>query len=329
MTERGDKRRMGTPGLERICRKIVGECVGLKEGESCLLVRDFDPTELHRALEDAIRDCGGIPIVISLPEKAYLDGPLPSRLETAMLSGDVVIINTKDIFPHAARRSVTNTGARLLSMCMVSEEMALRALDVDYERLSRVTRTAADLLARSSEIVIRTEAGTDLRMDTSDRPVTYLDGLALQPGKSTGLPAGVVALAPQPNTAEGRVVLDGSIHDLGLLRERVVLTVKKGRIETIDGGEEAAALLRMLDAADENARFVAEVGLGTNHKATYTGNLVEDERVSGSGHIGFGRNTHLGGHIASVLHTDATIRKPSIYLDGEAIVEEGRLLVAL
>ena len=319
---------MSVASLEGICHKIICECVALKQGESCLLVRDFDQTELHRALEAAIRDYGGLPIVMSLPDNAYLDGSLPSRLETAMLSGDVVIINTKEIFPHAPRRSATNAGARLLSMCMVSADMALRALDLDYDQLARVTRRAADLLARSSEIVIRSEAGTDIRMDTTDRPVTYLDGLAREPGKSTGLPAGVVALAPRPDTADGQVILDGSIHDIGLLREPVALTVKKGRVETIDGGEEATALLRMLDGADENARFVAEVGLGTNHKATYTGNLVEDERVSGSGHIGFGRNTHLGGQIESMLHTDATIRKPSIYIDGEAIVEEGRLLVA-
>jgi aminopeptidase len=318
---------MSAHALERICSKVVGECVGLTKGESCLLVRDFETTELHRALEAAIRNHGGIPIVASLPERAYVDGPLPPRLETAMKSGDVVLINTREIFPHGPRRSATETGARLLSMCMVSEEMALRALDVDYDQLSRVTRRAADLLSRASEVLITSQAGTEIRMDITGRPVTYLDGLARGPGKSTGLPAGVVALAPLPNTAEGRVILDGSIHHIGLLREPVALTVKKGRIETIEGGEEAAALLRMLDAADANARCIAEVGLGTNPKATYTGNLVEDERVSGSGHIGFGRNTHIGGDIESALHTDATITKPSIYVDDETIAKEGRLLV--
>lgn len=318
---------MGVLGLEQICQKIIGECVGLKEGESCLLVRDFDPTELHSALEAAVRHYGGIPIVISLPERAYLSGPLPARLETAMLSGDVVIINTKELFPHAPRRSATNTGARLLSMCMVSEEMALRALDLDYDQLSRVTSRAADSLSHSSEIVLRSRAGTDIRMNIRNRAVTYVDGLALDSGRSTMLPAGVIAVAPSRETAEGRLVLDGSIHGLGLLRDPVFMTVKKGRVAVIEGGEQARELSSMLDAADENARCIAEVGLGTNPKAIYTGNLVEDERVRGSGHIGFGRNTHLGGHIESILHTDATIRKPSIYIDGQTIVDEGRLLV--
>jgi leucyl aminopeptidase (aminopeptidase T) len=142
------------------------------------------------------------------------------------------------------------------------------------------------------------------------------------------LPAGVVATAPLPETAEGKVVVDGTMASIGLLENPVTLTVKGGRIEEIQGNGEAEDLLCILEAADENARCIAEVGLGTNPKATYIGNLVEDERVRGSGHIGLGRNVHLGGTIESSLHMDATIRKPSIYLDGETIVSEGNLLSA-
>jgi leucyl aminopeptidase (aminopeptidase T) len=312
--------------LEGICQKIVGECVALRRGESCVLVRDFEATELHRALEAAIRSRGGVPLVASLPEAAYVDGPLAARLETVMRAGDVVLISTREIFPHAPRRTATESGARLLSMCMVSEEMALRALDLDYHQLSRTTKRAAELVSRSSEIVIRSKAGTDIRMNIADRTVTYVDGLALDSGRSTMLPAGVVAVAPSPQTAEGTAILDGSIHGIGLLRDPVAIAVKAGRVETIEGADDAEALRRMFDTADENARCIAEVGLGTNPKATYTGNLVEDERVSGSGHIGFGRNTHLGGDIESVLHTDATLRRPTIYLDGETIIDGGRLL---
>jgi len=318
---------MSAPTIEQVCQKIMMDNVRLEKGEFCVLVKDLETSKLHRALEAAIRSCGGIPFVLSLPEAAYLNGPISPRLQAAMTSGDVVLINTKELFPHGPRRSATEAGARLLSMCTVTEEMALRALNVDHAQLSQVTRRIADLLSQASRVLVKSKAGTEIRMEITHRPVTYLDGLAWEPGRSTGLPAGVVALAPLPETAEGVVILDGSIHSIGLCREPVVLTVKRGRIETIEGGEEAEALLSMLDDADENARCVAEVGLGTNPQAAYTGNLVEDERVMGSGHIGFGRNTHLGGNIESALHTDATIRKPSIYLDDEIIVREGSLTV--
>jgi leucyl aminopeptidase (aminopeptidase T) len=311
--------------LEQLCRKIVKECVRLDKKETCLLVKDLETSELHHGLEAAIHACGGIPWVLGLSEEAYLQGPLPREAEATMTSADVVLICTRKIFPHKPRKLAAEAGARVLSMCTVTKEIALRALDVDYDELSRITRNLADALSQATEVLIRSQAGTEIRMAITGQPTVYFDGLAREPGKSSVLPAGVVATAPLPETAEGKVVVDGSIASIGLLENPVTLTVKGGRIEEIQGNREAEALLRILESADENARCIAEVGLGTNPKATYIGNLVEDERVRGSGHIGLGRNVHLGGTIESSLHMDATIRKPSIYLDGETIASEGNL----
>jgi aminopeptidase len=311
--------------LEQLCQKIVRECVGLGKKETCLLVKDLETSKLHHGLEAAIQACGGIPWVLGLSGEAYLQGPLPRGVEAIMASANVVLICTRKIFPHKPRKSAAEAGARVLSMCTVTKEIALRALDVDYDELSEVTRSLADALSQASEVLIRSQAGTEIRMAIRGQPTVYFDGLAREPGKSSVLPAGVVATIPLPETAEGKVVLDGSIASIGLLENPVTLTVKRGRIEEIQGNEEAEELLQILEAADENARCIAEVGLGTNPKATYIGNLVEDERVRGSGHIGLGRNVHLGGAIESSLHMDATIRKPSIYLDGETIASEGNL----
>jgi aminopeptidase len=317
---------MNAPTIERVCQKIVKECIGLDKKETCLLVKDLETSELHHGLVAAIRAYGGVPLVLGLPEEAYLQGPLPRGVEAAMVLADVVLICTKKIFPHKPRKVAAEAGARVLSMCTVTKEIALRALHVDYDELSRVTRSLADALSQASEVLIRSQVGTEIRMAIMGRLTVYLDGLAREPGQSSVLPAGVVATVPLPETAEGKVVLDRSIASIGLLKNPVSLTVKRGRIEKIQGNEEAEELLRILEAADENARCIAEVGLGTNPKATYIGNLVEDERVRGSGHIGLGRNTHLGGAIESSLHMDATIRKPSIYLDGQIIVREGNLI---
>jgi aminopeptidase len=311
--------------MEQVCRQVVEDCTRLQRGEFCLLLRDSESSELQRGLESAIQQCEAIPLVLAIPEEAYLQGSVSPRLESAMTSGDVILIATRQIFPHALRRRATETGARVLSMCTVTEEMALRALPVDYDELSAVTKRVADLLSQASEILITTQAGTQIRMGIADQRVTYLDGLAREPGSSTALPAGVVALPPLPESAEGRIVLDGSIHSLGLLRNPVILSVRRGRIEAIEGDEEAEKLRRLLDSADENARCIAEVGLGTNPRATYVGNLVEDERVRGSGHVGLGANAHLGGTIESSVHIDTTMRKPTIYLDDEIIVSAGRL----
>lgn len=318
---------MNAPSIKQVCRKIVTECIRLKQRETCLLIGDLEASKLVQGLEAAIAASKAVPLVFRLAEADYLNGPIPQELERAILGADVILICTQGIFPHRPRRLAAEAGARVLSLCSVTEEMALRSLDVDYDQLSQVTRDRADALSQASEVLIRSKAGTEIHMAITNRPAVYLDGLAREPGEASALPAGVVAALPLPESAEGRVVLTGSIASIGLLKAPVTVTVKKGRITDIRGRAEAERLLEILAAGDENSRCIAEVGFGTNPKASYIGNLVEDERVRGSGHIGLGGNTHLGGMIESSLHIDATIRKPSIYLDGESIVSEGNLTI--
>ncbi len=316
---------MAIEALERLCTKVLKECTALAEGETCLLITDLEHSRLRLALADAISACSGVPILLGLPEEVYLREPLPKAVEGALAKADVVLIHTRRLFPQKPRRLAVELGARVLSLCTVTEEMALRALDVDYPELSRTTRRLAQAFSKAEEVFMISRAGTELRLKIKDQPVVYLDGLAREPGKISALPAGVVAALPVPGTAEGRVVLTGSLASIGLLQEPIALTVERGRVMEVRGGAEANRLREILEAADENAWLLAEVGLGTNPKATYTGNLVEDERVRGSGHIGLGRNTHLGGPIHSSLHLDGTLREPEIYLDGRPVASRGEL----
>jgi len=312
--------------IEQVCHRLVAECTGVKPGDVCLLVKDLDTAGLHRGLEAAILWAGGIPLVLGLPTGVYVSGAsLPDGVEACLTSADVIYLCTAQLFPHAYRKQAMQAGARVLSLGKVSEEMLPR-LDVDYRELARVTHDLVDLFSHTSEIRITSPAGTDVRMQVKSQPVVCFDGLAREPGSSSVVPAGVVATLPLPGTAEGTVVLDGSIAMIGLLKGPVVLTVREGRATKIEGGEEAKELQQLLQRADDNAYCITETGLGTNPKATYIGNMVEDERVRGSAHIGLGGNVRLGGTIESALHIDATMRRPSVFLDDNAVVRDGSLL---
>jgi len=312
--------------IEQVWHRLVAECTAVKTGEVCLLVKDLDASKLHRGLEAAILWAGGIPLVLGLPTGAYLSGPLPEGVEACLTSADVIYLCTKELFPHAARRQAMQAGARVLSLGKVSDEMLPR-LGVDYRELARVTHHLVDRFSHTSEIRITSPAGTNVRMQVKSQPVVCFDGLARESGSSSVVPAGVVATLPLPGTAEGTVVLNGSIASIGMVKEPAVLTVEEGRATKIEGGEEAKELQHQLERADDNAYCIAEVGLGTNPKATYIGNMVEDERIRGSAHIGLGANVRLGGTIESALHIDATMRKPIVFLDRKTIVKDGNLLV--
>lgn len=316
-----------TNELQELCLRVLDQCVAIDKGESCLLITDLRASRLSHALGKAVLARGGILSVLSLPKEVYTNEPLPRNVEVALASSEVVVIHTRYLFPQQPRRLAAKAGARVLSLCTVTEDMALRALNVNYQELSMVTRKLAEVFARAQKICVKSGDEEELQAEIVNQPVIYLDGVAHAPGQISALPAGVVATLPLPESAEGRIVLNGSLTGFGLLRDPIVLEVKSGRVVRISGGKEARKLERVLRSADEGAWHVAEIGVGTNPKAAYTGHLVEDERVLGSAHVGLGRNTHLGGVIKSSLHLDGTIRNPHIYLDGELIACNGTLVL--
>ena len=82
----------------------------------------------------------------------------------------------------------------------------------------------------------------------------------------------------------------------------------------------------MLDTVGNNARNIAEFGIGTNDSARLSGVLLEDEKVLGTIHIALGNNSSMGGKIKVPIHLDGVVKKPTVYLDGKLLMEGGKLL---
>ncbi|MDQ7849506.1 MAG: hypothetical protein QN152_04095 [Armatimonadota bacterium] len=311
--------------LQEACARVVADCLAIRRGEAVLILRDHQETlGLHAGFVQAVRKAGAVPVVVALPP-AQDAAEVPRAVRAALEGADAILVCTPWIFPHDLRRQALAAGARLLSLCGVTDAMLLRAAEADYPRLGEVTRAVAAAFATAATLTISTPAGTDIRARIQGRRVVSLDGIATRPGTASGLPAGVVAVTPVPGSAEGRLVLDGSIEGLGLVEEPAVLTVEAGRVAAISEGKAARWLEAQWAVEPPGARVVAELGIGTNPFARYCGRLVEDERVAGSAHVGLGQNTHLGGEITEGTHRDAAMREPTVRLDTRVIVRDGRL----
>lgn len=307
------------------------ECVQMKPGETVGLVTDQERLSgLGSSLWEGAASLG-YPLLLRLPEGCReLERHTP--LLAALQGCDIVIVLTSYLFPRSLRRRALEAGARLLSLCGVTEAM-VPAIDVDYWDLYRRTQEAGFVVRKSRRWHVTSPAGTDLRLELAG-PVTVLDGRAWERGSWTALPAGVVGAVVAPGTAAGTVVIDGSIHGLGLVDEPVRLEVKHGRIVDVAGGWHAQRLRDLLaraggdlTQADNAASALAEVGFGTNAAATYCGNLIQDERVAGSVHVGLGDNVHLGGTNSAPLHVDVCLRRPTVFVDDVIIIHEGHLLL--
>lgn len=309
--------------LQQVCDEIVGVCLGVRPGETVLLIKGIGAAlRSHEALRESAERHDATALSLEVPP-ALRDGTIPKAVDAAMRGAECVVLATPWVFPHALRRQATAAGARVLSLCTVTDDMLLRTAAVDHRALAAYTARVAERIRAASEWRLRTPAGTDLTASIAGRRLVVLDGMARQSGVASGLPAGVVAVTPVPHTVRGRVVVDGSIDGFGLVSRAPTLIVESGGVVEISGGEAGEFLHNRFAAADALGRCLCELGTGTNPRARYTGNLVEDERVWGSAHVGFGGNVHLGGEQESALHFDATVRRPSIFLDGEPLVVDG------
>ena len=81
-----------------------------------------------------------------------------------------------------------------------------------------------------------------------------------------------------------------------------------------------------MDAAGPEGRNLAELGVGTNERATLTGNILEDEKMLGTVHIAFGASAGIGGTVAVPVHLDALVEAATLDVGGTRVLEEGRFV---
>lgn len=113
---------------------------------------------------------------------------------------------------------------------------------------------------------------------------------------------------------------------MGRLQTPVTLTVRGGHLTEATGGA-GATLLELLRAHGHDGTNLAELGIGTNEKATITGNILEDEKILGSSHIAFGASAAIGGRVQVPIHLDCVMLEATVEIDGEALLRDGELLV--
>ena len=104
----------------------------------------------------------------------------------------------------------------------------------------------------------------------------------------------------------------------------------------IQGGKGSNDLRRRLRATTEasesaaaagkggSGRHVVEIGFGMNENARLGQSEMEDEKVQGTVHLGFGRRG-TGGKPHEVL-ARGIIMNPTIVIDGREIIREGKTM---
>jgi leucyl aminopeptidase (aminopeptidase T) len=149
----------------------------------------------------------------------------------------------------------------------------------------------------------------------------------------TPIPTIEVNVVPLEGTATGEIVIDASIHYLGIGvlpdGEMIRCTVRGGSVTQMCGEGPALRRLRAtLEAhGDPTCYNVAELGIGLNPNARLTGVMLEDEGVINTVHIGIGTSFTLGGTAVAPSHYDLLLWDPAVAVDGTAILNRGEVTV--
>ena len=175
--------------------------------------------------------------------------------------------------------------------------------------------------------------GTDLVLNIEGRKAIPIHPILRKPGSLAIIPYySEVACPPLERKGHGTVVVNGSVWGHRsmecIVSEPLTWRVEEGKVVAMEGGPEARMILDALAGFDENAWYIGELGIGTNHKLPnrLTGTKVDDS-ILGHVHLALGRNVALGGNQWSQIHIDFLSLDVRIALDGKIVLEDGKLLL--
>jgi aminopeptidase len=306
-------------------KKALTVCMGVKVGEVCLIVTDEKLFKLAMHFAQASRELQIETLVITMTPRAIHGEEPPAPIAGALLGADCAFLITSASMSHTkARAAATEAGVRIASMPGLTPDMVRGPLNADYDDIVLVSQGIAAMLTEASQAVLLSEKGTHLTFDLTGRQGVADTGMLQQSGVWSNLPAGEGYIAPLEGKATGTLVIDGMMAGIGLLEEPIIATVSEGRITKISGGEKALALEKILSEADENAKGIAELGVGTNRVAKLMGSILVDEKVFGTVHVAIGNNRFFGGQQYSNIHLDGVLLEPTLILDGKTVIAQGR-----
>jgi leucyl aminopeptidase (aminopeptidase T) len=183
---------------------------------------------------------------------------IPSALEK-MLPGKTIVLNIIKAFPEEIVFRIKwifkvkeNKLAKLGHMPGINEEMMLNSVNVDFGEMKSTAGKIINILYGAAHLHITTEKGTDLMLGVEGR--IFIEDIGVKPGEDCNLPCGEVYCAPLETEADGIVVFDASIGDIGILKNVLKVFLSKGRITKFESDDiELVKRISVLQDVDKDA----------------------------------------------------------------------------
>jgi aminopeptidase len=356
--------------LQKLARVLVDYSVEVREGEQVAVFGEVGAEPLIKALYTRLLQVGAVPVLqVQLPgmqelffehagEVHYKSIPSIRRFVAEEADAEIGIkapSNTRalanvdparqralaelnkplseimleknrwvlTLFPTEALAQEANMGLAAY------EEFAFGAMGLNeddpvryWQEKSREQERLKERLEEAREIRL-VGPGTDLTLSVEGRKFVNSAG-------RRNMPCGEVFTGPIEDSANGHVYFGVPAAIGGREVGGVSLRFREGKVVEA-GAEKGEEYLRSLLDTDAGARYLGEIGIGTNYGiGRASANVLFDEKLGGTVHLAIGRSyKETGGKNDSSVHTDLVcdLREGGeLYADGELIQKNGRFL---
>lgn len=308
----------------------------LEPEDRVLVVTDQETSVCGQAFAEGARSHGCPVNVFNLPEYNRPLREMPDEMP-ALLDDVTVVINAivgdSNEIPFRMQwiNAIEACGRiRMGHSPGINEDMMVSGpMNVDYGQMLEAARGLMERFDGAAAVHITTAAGTDLRLDLTDR--VFVSDLVSTVEAGSNLPCGEIYCAPVETGANGILVVDGCFGCHGPVPSPVAITLNNGQAVDVTGDDdEVVGIINGLMDTDGGSRTIAELGIGLNPGARMTERMLEAEKAHQTAHIAFGSNEGFpGGVNHSTMHMDYLFKRPTmeVFLPAGAsrvVMEDGK-----
>lgn len=205
---------------------------------------------------------------------------------------------------------------------------------LDWDKIAAVQALLIERLDTAKEIRVTNDDGTDITFDIDG--FTFANSTVMR-----NIPGSEVFSAPRRDGVNGTIVAKGKFALKGFqsdVVEDITLHFENGYLKDYNIGS-GLELFEETIGVDDNARYIGELGFGTNpFWKTPVASILMCEKIGGSFHVALGdaytitqydgKPVKVDNGNRSTIHWDITTilwdKGGKIYADGEMIMDNGR-----
>lgn len=329
-----------SPDLAPGAHNAIHTCLRLAPEERITIITDRETQEIAAALVREVETLGSEHSLIVLED--YAPRPLdtmPQPVLEDLARSHVSIFAAQALRGELGSRIamcdvINRHGIRHGHMVNINPQIMAEGMRADFLEVDRLSSWLIAKARAAREIRVTSRGGTDVVAAFAPHLKWIKTSGIITPEKWGNLPGGEIFTAP--DNVNGRFVVDGVVGDY-LCRKYGDLKQTPLSIDIVDNriaglacdNTELLEEFRRYTSTDENSNRVGEFAIGTNIAIEdICGNILQDEKIPGV-HIAFGHPyaEHTGQSWVSTTHIDCVGRDFDIWIDGEAVMQDGKFLV--